>query len=112
MYDQTQLMRGTLEGCILKIIALKETYGYEIVSTLRSFGFQDVGEGTIYPLLVRLEKKQMISAEFRSSPLGPARKYYTITVEGIKLLEEFTECWRSVSGSVEQVLERKEEDIL
>ena len=55
MIDRSQLMRGTLEGCILKIISEDETYGYEIVSKLQEYGFYDAKEGTIYPLLVRLE---------------------------------------------------------
>ncbi len=69
MYDKSQMMRGTLEGCILKIISVETTYGYEIVMKLQDFGFEDMKEGTIYPLLVRLEKKKMISSEFRPSPL-------------------------------------------
>ena len=60
MYDKSQLMKGTLEGCILQILSETVTYGYEIVTTLTEFGFEDVKEGSIYPLLVRLEKKGMI----------------------------------------------------
>lgn len=108
MYDQSQLMRGTLEGCILKIIGLRETYGYEIVSTLQSFGFQDVKEGTIYPLLVRLEKKLMIQSKFRPSPLGPDRKYYSITDEGTAMLNEFIESWDRISGAVKLILDYEE----
>lgn len=109
MYDQSQLMRGTLEGCILKIISLRETYGYEIVLTLQSFGFQDAREGTIYPILVRLEKKQMIKSRFCPSPLGPDRKYYSVTPEGMALFKEFTDSWESVSAVVAQILAYKEE---
>ena len=69
MYDKSQMMRGTLEGCILKIISVETTYGYEIVTKLQDFGFEDMKEGTIYPILVRLEKKNMISSQFRPSPL-------------------------------------------
>lgn len=54
MYDKSQLMRGTLEGCILKILSKNTSYGYEIVTTLLGYGFKDIKEGTIYPLLVRL----------------------------------------------------------
>lgn len=57
MYDKSQLMKGTLEGCILQILSETVTYGYEIVTTLTEFGFEDVKEGSIYPLLVRLEKE-------------------------------------------------------
>ena len=47
MYDKSQLMRGTLEGCILKILSDQTTYGYEIVANLQDYGFEDVKEGTI-----------------------------------------------------------------
>ena len=59
-YDRSQLMRGTLEGCILKIISEKTTYGYEIMISLKNKGFEDISEGTIYPLLMRLEKQGII----------------------------------------------------
>ena len=49
MYDKSQLMRGTLEGCILKILSKNTSYGYEIVTTLLGYGFKDIKEGTIYP---------------------------------------------------------------
>ena len=60
MYDKSQLMRGTLEGCILQILSRETTYGYQIVTSLTEYGFEDIKEGTIYPLLVRLEKKNKL----------------------------------------------------
>ncbi len=104
MFDKSQLMKGILEGCILKIISRKVTYGYEIMESLRVFGFTDIREGTIYPLLVRLEKKQFISAEFRPSPLGPRRKYYSIAENGQKALHTFEKDWASISVSVNHIL--------
>ena len=68
--DKSQLMKGILESCILKIIEKYETYGYEIVVQLQNYGFGDMKEGTIYPLLLRLEKKNLITATFKESPLG------------------------------------------
>jgi len=104
MYDKSQLMRGTIEGCILKILDDEVTYGYDIVTKLQVYGFADVKEGTIYPLLLRLEKKNMIKSEFRLSPLGPARKYYALTEEGKVLLLEFKECWMEVAKSVNNIM--------
>lgn len=104
MFDRSQLMRGTLEGCILKIISMEVTYGYEIMVKLTDYGFDDIREGTIYPLLVRLEKKGFIYAEFKPSPLGPSRKYYFITEDGIETLKSFEEYWNSISGSVSKIL--------
>lgn len=104
MFDQSQLMHGTLEGCILKIIALGETYGYEIAVRLQELGFQNIKEGTIYPLLVRLEKKKLITGEFRPSPMGPSRKYYSITKSGTASLAEFASCWADISSVVDRIL--------
>ena len=67
MFDQAQLRKGTLEGCILKIIDREPTYGYAIATTLRDSGFADLTEGTLYPLLLRLERKGLIAAEYRGS---------------------------------------------
>lgn len=104
MYDQTQLMKGTLEGCILKIISKEVTYGYEIVLKLQDFGFTEVKEGTIYPLLVRLEKKGMLTSEFKKSPLGPSRKYYALAEEGELYLQAFTQSWNEVANKVNQIM--------
>ena len=104
MFDRSQLMKGTLEGCILKIISIKETYGYEIVSTLESYGFTEVKEGTIYPLLVRLENKHIIVSRFKESPSGPKRKYYTLSPLGKELLKDFTATWHDVKIAVDKIL--------
>lgn len=103
MYDKSQLMRGTLEGCILQILSQNTTYGYEIVTTLLEYGFTDIKEGTIYPLLVRLEKKKIITSEMRPSPLGPSRKYYSITPSGREYLNEFKTNWHQISETVNHV---------
>lgn len=108
MYDKSQLMRGTLEGCILKILSDDTTYGYEIVTRLQEYGFEDIKEGTIYPLLVRLEKKNIIASEFRASPLGPSRKYYFLTDDGKKYLEEFKEHWLHMVQSMNAIFGEEE----
>lgn len=104
MYDKSQLLKGTLEGCILKILQRETTYSYEIVVRLNEYGFTEVREGTIYPLMLRLEKKKLIFSEFRPSPLGPSRKYFTLTGEGERLLEEFEEAWEETKTVVERIL--------
>lgn len=101
--DKSQLMKGILEGCILKIIEQEETYGYEIVNRLQEYGFSDAKEGTLYPLLLRLEKKKLIKGRFKESPLGPKRKYYTLTDEGKKYVVQFHAAWQEVKRSVEKI---------
>ena len=103
-FDRSQLMRGTIEGCILQLIGSRPTYGYDIVLRLQQYGFADVGEGTIYPLLLRLEKRGLLSATFQPSPLGPSRKYYALTPQGRELLENFIQSWRELTATVEAIL--------
>ena len=66
----TQLMKGILEGCVLSVIAEHETYGYEILQRLTESGFTELGEGTMYPVLTRLEKNGYIQCRKEKSPLG------------------------------------------
>ena len=96
MFDQAQLRKGTLEGCILKIIDREPTYGYAIATTLRDSGFADLTEGTLYPLLLRLERKGLIAAEYRLTP------------DGVQYLNEFTEAWQNASDTVNRILHDKE----
>ncbi|MEE1315201.1 MAG: PadR family transcriptional regulator [Faecalimonas sp.] len=112
--EDTQLMKGILEGCVLSVIARGETYGYEILSVLEQEGFTDLGEGTLYPVLTRLDKHQYITCRKAKSPLGPIRKYYTITPSGLERLESFKQQFCSVVQSANQVLfeaEREEEHL-
>lgn len=109
-YDRSQLMRGTLEGCILKIISEKTTYGYEIMVSLKNKGFEDISEGTIYPLLMRLEKQGSIKSELLPSPLGPKRKYFTVTPAGRDYLESFENFWRRISESVTGIIGKRASD--
>jgi len=100
-------MRGTLEGCIVKIISKEETYGYEIVSRLQDYGFDDVKEGSTYPILVRLEKKKIITSIYKESPLGPKRKYYFLTDTGKEFLREFEIVWNDVKKSVDRIMKEE-----
>ncbi len=104
LFDKSQLMRGTLEGCILKIISERTTYGYEILLSLKQRGFDDLSEGTIYPLLLRLEKQGSIVSRLLPSPLGPKRKYYSITEAGIFYLHSFEQYWKQISRSVNEII--------
>lgn len=100
----SQMLKGTLEGCILAIISRHETYGYEIAQTLGSFGFGKIAEGTIYPLLLRLERNGFVSTDYRASELGPKRKYYKLTQAGSEELEAFTASYRELEIAVNAAL--------
>lgn len=104
--EDSQLLRGILEGCILSIISEKETYGYEILSELENTGFKNLGEGTLYPLLTRLDNKKLIKCRKAKSPFGPIRKYFSITEEGEKKLEEFKKNYLEITNSANKILEK------
>lgn len=108
MFDQAQLRKGTLEGCILKIISREAAYGYAIAVTLRESGFDDLTEGTLYPLLLRLERKGLIAAEYRAGSGGPSRKYYQLTPDGAQCLAEFVAAWQTTGAAVNRILQDKE----
>ncbi len=102
--DDSQLLRGVLEGCVLSIIGKGETYGYEILAELEKHGFENLFEGTLYPVITRLEKKGMISCRKEKSPFGPIRKYYSITTVGVSTLFEFKESYRKINSAAESIL--------
>jgi len=105
MNNQSQFLKGTLEGGILKIISRNETYGYEIFQNISKSGLLDISEGTLYPLLIRLEKKKLIKSNLRKSPFGPMRKYYVLTDEGRNELSSFIESWQFLKKSIDNLLE-------
>lgn len=102
--DDAQLMKGILEGCVLGIIEREETYGYQILIELEAYGFDELGEGTLYPVLTRLNKNGSIHCRRAKSPLGPVRKYYSITEEGKARLEAFRKNYKKVTASADAVL--------
>ncbi|MUK89742.1 PadR family transcriptional regulator [Ornithinibacillus sp. L9] len=103
---RSQLLKGILEGCILAIIKQQPTYGYELSVKLQGFGLTDVSEGSIYPILLRLQKEQLISGTLIKSEAGPKRKYYHLTNEGQKALQEFIQHWNSIKPPVEKIIEK------
>lgn len=104
MANITQMLKGLLEGCILKIVNDHETYGYEICERLESYGFEEISEGSVYPILIRLEKRKLLYSLMKKSPLGPMRKYYYTTEEGTKELENFIYSWNEIKNNIDNVL--------
>ena len=106
MENITEMLKGALEGCVLEIISRGETYGYEITGQLRKLGFTDVVEGTVYTILVRLEKNDLVSIEKKPSDMGPPRKFYTLTGQGREELRRFWAKWDFVSSKINGLKER------
>lgn len=108
--SQTQLLKGVLEGCVLALIAQRESYGYELIQALHRSGFTSIVGGTLYPLLAKLEQQDTISGTLRPSADGPERKYFTLTAQGQARLDEFKDEWHKMQTKVAQVLEDDDND--
>jgi PadR family transcriptional regulator PadR len=100
------MLKGTLEGIVLAILAGRSAYGYEITAWLREQGFDDIAEGTIYALLVRVEQRGLVDVEKVPSEKGPPRKVYSLTAAGHEYLAEFWRTWSFLAERLEQL--RKE----
>jgi PadR family transcriptional regulator PadR len=101
----TQLLHGVLDMCLLSIIDEEASYGYEMVSKLRTRGLHLAGEGSIYPVLSRLQKQGMIESYLVQSSEGPARKYYRMSRPGRDALERWRRNWATFRDSVDEVLD-------
>jgi PadR family transcriptional regulator PadR len=99
--DQAQLLKGVLELAVLAVIAKGETYGYEILSTLESVGFDGVGDASVYGTLRRLEQAGHVTSRLAASDSGPARKYYAVTPAGEEQLRAGTDAWTRINGALD-----------
>ncbi len=101
-----ELKRGTLEMILLKLLSERPMYGYELVSTLEQRGGEQfqLKEGTLYPVLYRLENDGFIEARWETLERGVPRKYYQLTKAGAKELERLVGEWRDFTSVVNQLL--------
>ncbi len=107
MENLTEMLKGSLEGCVLEIISRGNTYGYEITRKLNALGFTDVVDGTVYTILVRLEKNKLVDIEKKPSDIGPPRKFFTLNDAGKKELSLFWDKWNFLSSKINELKERK-----
>lgn len=103
----TQMLKGILDGCLLAIIKDEECYGYEMASRLNGYGFEYVSEGTIYPLLMRMQREGLITSIRRASTAGPKRKYYRLTDKGREALQDFLRRWEQLDKSVNAIIHKE-----
>jgi PadR family transcriptional regulator PadR len=100
--SKAQLKKGILEFCILSIISRGEAYTSDILEEMKAAKLLVV-EGTMYPLLSRLKNDGLLSYNWVESKSGPPRKYYQLTDEGKKFMEELHLTWVDLLGSVERL---------
>ncbi|GAA3596188.1 PadR family transcriptional regulator [Klugiella xanthotipulae] len=106
--QMTEMLKGTLEGIVLAILAARPAYGYDITTQLREQGFSDLAEGTIYALLVRIEQRGLVDVEKVPSEKGPPRKVYTLNAQGSEYLAEFWGTWSFLAERIAQLHQRIE----
>ena len=101
-----QVRKGVLELCILNALAEQERYGYDLVKTLVTVPGLGVTEGTLYPLLSRLRVAGLVSTRLEESTQGPARKYYSLTKDGRKIMAVMNEYLETLNRGTRQLLSK------
>ena len=101
-----QMRRGTLQYCVLSLLADEERYGFDLVRGLAEMDGMVTSEGTIYPLLSRLRRDGLVESTWQESPSGPPRRYYRLTERGGAALDGFRLEWRRFRDAVDHFVER------
>jgi PadR family transcriptional regulator PadR len=108
---ERELKRGSLELIVLHLLSLGEAYGYEIVSTLtaRTDGSLEVTDGTLYPVLYRLERGGFVAIRWETPQRGVPRKYYRLTKAGEAELARLTHEWNTFASAMARLLRQQPE---
>lgn len=101
---RAQMRKGILEFCTLLVLSKKPMYSTDILTALKHADLLVV-EGTLYPLLNRLKRSELLQYEWKESPTGPPRKYYSLTKEGKHTLTELTTTWQSLSKTLTTLMQ-------
>ncbi len=97
-----QLKKGVLDLCVLALLSGSDNYAYEIASRLAHA--IDMGEGTIYPLMRRMQAEGLVETYLAESSAGPPRKYYRLTAKGRASFDEQKDAWRAFARAVDEIL--------
>ncbi len=98
---KTQLRKGLLELCTLNFLGHRDYYGYDLVQDLKRIDVLQMREGTIYPILARLEEDGLVASRVEPSSSGPPRKYFRITRKGKHAVAEMNRHWTGVQSAVD-----------
>ena len=101
---RSQLLRGVLDLCLLAVMGEGSAYGYEMTKRLRARGLSIVGQGSINPLLGRLERDGLVETRRAASNGGPPRKYYSLSPAGERELENGVSEWQTTRDAVDGAL--------
>lgn len=97
---EPQLRKGVLEFIVLLCLRNREYYGYELIRSVRELTNLDISEGTIYPLLNRLDDEELIAPKWVEQDSGMPRKYYRITDYGEAVLSEMEDVWTDLNAAL------------
>ena len=87
----TQLRKGILELAVMGVLYHERHYGYSLVRVLTESGSISLKEGTVYPILARLDRDGLVRSQWMQSDQGPPRKYYELTSSGRQLFDELSQ---------------------
>jgi PadR family transcriptional regulator PadR len=100
----TQLRKGLVELCVMRLLETREAYGYQVLQQLNTSTGFELTESTLYPVLARLARDELVKVRAEASPAGPPRRYYRLTEAGRKRLREMSEHWIGVRDGVDHLL--------
>ena len=104
---ESQVRKGMLDFIILLCLRKREYYGYELIKTIMAASELEISEGTIYPLLNRLKKEDLVTSRWEEKESGMPRKYYGITPKGRAALAEVNKSWLKLNASLARLMEDK-----
>ena len=104
---RAQWLRGVLDLCVLALLARGDSYGYEVAQSLQAAGLGAIQGGTLYPVLLRLQRSGLVTVYWQEGGGGPARKYYRISEAGHSVLADATTQWAAFAGGVGAILHER-----
>lgn len=101
---ESQVKKGTLAFILLNILRDNEYYGFELMEQTRRLTDIQIAEGTLYPLMNRLKKENLVSSKWVEQESGIPRKYYKLTSNGISTLKIMVEYWKNLEESIDKII--------
>ena len=101
----SQLKKGLVELAVLAALRQDEAYGYQLLQRLAENPLLATTESTLYPVLSRLADERLVAVRQAPSPNGPPRRYYRLTAQGQRHLDQLSQYWRQLSSAVDTLLD-------
>ncbi len=100
---KSQVKKGTLAFIVLNVLKGNEFYGYELIEEVKKYTAIEIAEGTLYPLMNRLKKEELVTSKWVEQTSGIPRKYYSLTASGTKTLKEMSAYWEELEISIKKI---------